>query len=264
VVEDQRRPRGAFSGKVALVFGGASGIGRAAAMGVARQGARVVVADLDQARMDRTVDEILHLDSSDAALALSTDVRSDRSVRAAGEDAIKAMGRVDILINMAGVLLVGKVEQLKSSDWRWLLETNLLGTVRTVAAFLPHMRERGSGHIINAVSGGSLEPKDPLTIAYDTVQVAVASFTRSLAAELEGTGVKVSLYSTGLGGPRIGQNTRSRGLGRLLREPNGLDEGAAHLDRFVDYLIDGLHHPRFLIDAGAGEDAAAMETSAAQ
>src|SRR5207249_4025357 len=103
------------------------------------------------------------------------------------------------------VLLQGKLEKLKSSDWRWMLETNLLGPVRTVAAVLPHMLARRSGHIVNAVSAGGLAPTDPLTVAYDAGHAALAAYTRSLARELEGTGVNVSLYLTGvIIGPNIG------------------------------------------------------------
>ena len=255
-MDDQSAPRGALSGRVAVVVGGASGIGRAAAKALARQGARLVIADFDTARMERTVEEILQLGTSEAALALTTDVRNDSSVHSMIEDAIKAMGQVDVLVNMAGVLLQGKLEKLKSSDWRWMLETNLLGPVRTVAAVLPHMLARRSGHIVNAVSAGGLAPTDPLTVAYDAGHAALAAYTRSLARELEGTGVNVSLYSTGAGGPRIGQNTRSRGLGRLLRPSEDLEESDAY-DRLVDSLIDALHNPRLLVEADPVETAAA-------
>ncbi len=250
-VVDHPAPRGALSGKVAVVVGGASGIGRTAANALARQGARVVIADFDSERMERTVEEILELGLADA-LALSTDVRSDASVRSMAGDAIKAMGEVDILINMAGVLLEGPLDRIKPSDWKWMLQTNLLGAVRTTMALLPHMKGRGSGHIVNTISAGGLEPRDPLTIAYDTGHAALASFTRSLANDLNGTGVNVSLYCTGQTGPRIGQNTRSRGMGRLLHPAQDLEESRPS-DQLVDSLIDALHHPRFLVQADKSE-----------
>jgi NAD(P)-dependent dehydrogenase (short-subunit alcohol dehydrogenase family) len=250
-VVDHPAPRGALSGKVAVVVGGASGIGRTTANALARQGARVVIADFDSERMERTVEEILELGLADA-LALSTDVRSDASVRSMAGDAIKAMGEVDILINMAGVLLEGPLDRIKPSDWKWMLQTNLLGAVRTTLALLPHMKGRGSGHIVNTISAGGLEPRDPMTIAYDTGHAALASFTRSLANDLSGTGVNVSLYCTGQTGPRIGQNTRSRGMGRLLHPAQDLEESRPS-DQLVDSLIDALHHPRFLVQADKSE-----------
>ncbi|HEY1455449.1 MAG TPA: SDR family oxidoreductase [Candidatus Dormibacteraeota bacterium] len=250
--DDQSLPPGALTGAVAVVVGGASGIGRTVAKALARQGARVVIADFDAARMERTVEELLRLGSSDAALALATDVRSDASVRSLARDAIRTMGRVDILINMAGVLLQGKLGSVTTRDWEWMLETNLLGAVRTTGAFLPHMLERGSGHVVNAVSAGGLVPGDPLTIAYDSGYAALVAFTRSLAVGVRGTGVKVSLYCTGAKGPRIGQNTRSRGLGRLLHPAAGLEERSA-ADQMADSLLAALHEPRFLILADPGE-----------
>jgi NAD(P)-dependent dehydrogenase (short-subunit alcohol dehydrogenase family) len=225
--------RGALSGKVAVVVGGASGIGRTVARALAQQGARVAIADFDAERLERTVEEILHLGSADAALALATDVRSDASVRSLAADAIKALGEVDILINMAGVFLQGPLGRIKPSDWRWMLETNLLGTVRTTLAFLPHMVERGKGHIINAISTGDT----PVTVAYDSGAAAVAAFTRGLAAEVEGKGVRVSLYAIGPDGPRIGTNTRSRGMGRLLHPTDDLEEASTPNGDVVDELV---------------------------
>jgi NAD(P)-dependent dehydrogenase (short-subunit alcohol dehydrogenase family) len=238
--------RGALSGRVAVVVGGASGIGRTAARALARQGARIVIADFDAERMERTVEEILQLGIADS-MAIFTDVRSDTSVRSMATDAIKAMGQVDVLLNMAGVLLEGPVERIKTSDWKWMLQTNLLGAVRTTLAVLPHMKERRSGHIVNTVSAGGQAPKDPMTIAYDTGHAALAAFTRSLATQLDGSGVTVSLFNTGSGGPRIGQNTRSRGMGRLLRRGRDIEEHSAPSDDLIDSLIDAIHNPRFMV-----------------
>jgi len=250
--------RGGLWGKVAVVTGGGSGVGRAVALAVARQGANVVVADFDEPRMDRTVDEVLKLGASEAAIALSTDVRSDKSVRSLARDSIRAMGRVDILVNAAGVLLQGKLEKISSHDWSWMLETNLLGAVRTTTSFLPHMTERGSGHIVNAISFGGLLPGDPMTIPYDAGHAALAAFTEGLARRLHGTGVFVSLYCPGSKSPRIGQNTRSRGMGRWLRGPDQAEDRSRLLDPLVTGLIESLHHPRFLI-LGEPDDASALQ-----
>jgi len=197
--------------------------------------------------MERTVEEVLKLGSCEAAIALSTDVRSDASVRSLVRDSIKSMGRVDILVNAAGVLLQGKLEKISIHDWNWMLETNLLGAVRTTTNFLPHMTERGSGHIVNAVSFGGLMPGDPMTIPYDTGQAALAAFTEGLARRLHGSGVFVSLYCPGSKSPRIGQNTRSRGMGRWLQGPEHTEDHSHLVDPLVTGLIESLHHPRFLI-----------------
>ena len=251
--------RGALGGKVAVVTGGASGIGKAIAKALARQGANLVVADFDVPRMEKTVEDVLKLGTCEAAIALSTDVRSDSSVRSLARDSIRAMGRVDILVNAAGVLLQGKLDKISTHDWTWMLETNLLGPVRTVTNFLPHMTERGSGHIVNAVSYGGLLPGEPMTVPYDSGHAALAAFTEGLARQLAGTGVFVSLYCPGSKSPRIGQNTRSRGIGRLLGGGDpATDDGSRLLDPLVTGLIESMHHPRFLI-LGNPDEAPALQ-----
>jgi len=239
--------RGALGAKVAVVVGGGSGVGKAIAKALARQGANIVVADFDVPRMEKTVEDVLKLASCESAIAISTDVRSDASVRSLARDSIKAMGRVDILVNAAGVLLQGKLEKISSHDWSWMLDTNLLGPVRTITNFLPHMTARGSGHIVNAVSYGGLLPGDPMTIPYDSGHAALAAFTEGLARQLKGTGVFVSLYCPGSKSQRIGQNTRSRGIGRWLGDVDQADDGSRLLDPLVTGLIESMHHPRFLI-----------------
>jgi NAD(P)-dependent dehydrogenase (short-subunit alcohol dehydrogenase family) len=247
MIGEEASPFGGLAGKVAVVTGGASGIGRTIAKGLARQGARVIIADFDAARLERTVDEILSLGTTDVAQALSTDVRSDASVRALARDSLKAMDHVDIVVNAAGVFLQGRLDRTSSADWKWMLETNLLGAVRVARAFLPHMQERGAGHVINAIPFGGLAPQDPITVPYDSGYGALATFTRGLARELQGTGIHISLYCLGPKGLRIGQNTRSRGMGRWLRHADGLEEKVPVPDHTADSLIEALHHPRFLI-----------------
>jgi len=241
------RSHGSFSQRVAVVVGGGSGIGRAVAEGLARQGANIVVADFDGPRMERTVEEVLRLGMSEAAIALATDVRSDSSVRSLARDSVKSMGRVDVVVNAAGVLLQGTLEKISGDDWAWMLETNLIGAVRTSTAFLPHMRARGSGHIVNVVSYGGLMPGEAASMPYDTGHAALATFTAGLARQLRGTGVRASIFCPGARGPRVGQNTRSRGVGRLFRGPDSGPDASRSLEQLASGLIEGLHQPHFLI-----------------
>ena len=251
------RALGALSGHVGVVTGAGSGVGRAVALALARQGASVVAADFDTPRMERTVDEILRLGTTESALSIATDVRSDGSVRTLALSAIKAMGRVDILVNAAGVLLQGKLDRISTHDWSWMLETNLLGAVRTASAITPHMAERGSGHVVNIVSRGGLHPGNTLTIPYDTGYAALAAYTEGLAQHFRGTGVRVSLFCLGSTSPRIGQNTRSRGVGRWLGDAAAPQEGMAAADQLAGALVDALHSPRFAI-AGDPADSEAL------
>ena len=241
--------RGAFSDRVAVVTGAGSGLGRSVALALARQGARVAAADFDSPRMQHTVDEILRLGTADSAIGLETDVRDDSSVRGLARGTLKTFGRADILVNAAAVLLQGKLDKISPHDWDWMLETNVLGPVRTALGFLPHMIERGSGHIVNVVSYGGLHPGSPLTIPYDSGHAALAAFTEGLAHHGEGPGVRVSLFCLGNSAPRVGQNTRSRGIGRWIGDGAAPQEGMRAADQLAGTLIDALHHPRFAIAA---------------
>ncbi len=241
------RSHGDFSQRTAVIVGGGSGLGRAVAKAFAQQGANIVIADFDGPRMDRTVEEVIRLGTSESVLALSTDVRSDSSVRSLARDSLKAMGQVDVVVNAAGVLLQGTLEKLSGDDWTWMLETNLVGAVRTSTTFLPHMTARGSGHIVNIVSYGGLKGGDARSLPYDAGHAALAVFTEGLAGQLQGTGVSASIFCPGARGPRIGQNTRSRGLGRLLSGPDKGADSSASLDELASALIEGMQRGRFLI-----------------
>ncbi len=252
------RSHGSFSQQVAVIVGGGSGLGRAVARALAHQGANIVVADFDGPRMDRTVEEVLRLGTSEAAIALSTDVRSDSSVRSLARDALKSMGRVDVVVNAAGVLLQGKLDKISGDDWAWMLETNLVGAVRSSNAFVQHMTARGSGHIVNVVSYGGLVQTDPNSLPYDTGHAALAVYTEGLAQQLQGTGVSASIFCPGAKGPRIGQNTRSRGVGRLFSGPDKGADTSTALEQLASSLIEGMQHKRFLI-LGDPSEAAVFE-----
>jgi meso-butanediol dehydrogenase/(S,S)-butanediol dehydrogenase/diacetyl reductase len=248
---------GALSEKVVVITGAGSGVGRAVAKAVGRQGASVVVADFDGPKMERTVEEVLRLGTAPAAIALAADVRSDGSVRSLARDAVKSMGRVDIVINAAGVLLQGKLDRISTHDWTWMLETNLLGAVRTATTFMPYMTDRRSGHLVNIISYGGLHPGYPLTIPYDSGHAALAAFTEALALQLHDSGVAVSLFCLGGGSPRIGVNTRTRGIGRWIGTV-GPEEATLTVAQLADALVDGLHNRRFLI-AGDQSDLPFLE-----
>jgi NAD(P)-dependent dehydrogenase (short-subunit alcohol dehydrogenase family) len=137
---------------VAIVTGGARGIGRGIAYELAKEGARIVVADLPACGADRdeTVAEIQRLGSD--AIALDVDVRDFAQAQAMVQAAIDRWGQVDILVNNAGVISVGIVATLAEEDWDRVLDVNLKGTFLCSKAVAPHMMQRRSGRIINLSS----------------------------------------------------------------------------------------------------------------
>src|SRR3989304_1399180 len=141
-----------FAGKVAVITGGASGIGRATALALAREGCSVVVADINTERLSTTVDDIRAAGAR--GLAVQCDVSSDAQVDELAHQARRAFGDVDILMNNAGVMLRGKLEEMPMDEWQWIFGINFFGVVRGIRAFVPRMIERGSGHVLNTASIG--------------------------------------------------------------------------------------------------------------
>src|SRR5262245_16702209 len=134
-------------GRTAVVTGGASGIGRALALGLAREGARVVVADLDDAGMAEVVGAIRSLGGE--AVAVRTDVSERAQVQALADRACATFGKVHVLCNNAGVAIWGSLEHASHRDWQWVLGVNLWGVIHGVEAFVPRMiAQREPGHIL--------------------------------------------------------------------------------------------------------------------
>ncbi len=228
------------SGQVAVVTGGASGIGRACALAFARRGLDVVVADLNEARMEATAAELRALGVR--AQAIRCDVSRDADVELMAREAISVMGRVDLLMSNAGVLVGGPPEQVPMQDWEWIVQVNLLGVIRCGRALLPHMLERGSGHIVNTASFAGLVAHNPLTIPYDTTKHGVVGFSAGLALYAKPKGVGVSVLCPGYVTTNLSENYRFTGE-RDTRMPDSVTEPEPLAERVVAAVEAG----RFLI-----------------
>ena len=234
-----------FAGKVAVITGGASGIGRATALAMARQGADIVVADRNSERMAEVVDEVVHLGRR--AIGLEVDVSKDGDVEHLADDAIGAMGRVDLLMNNAGVVAGGPIEQVTMDDWEWILGINLLGPVRGVRAFLPHMLERGTGYIVNTASFAGLMAHNPLTIPYDTSKHGVMGFSQGLALYLRPKGIGVSVLCPGYVTTNLAENTRIAGRDDSIDGPAQVPDRVVTPEEVADRVVDAVKWERFLI-----------------
>jgi NAD(P)-dependent dehydrogenase (short-subunit alcohol dehydrogenase family) len=176
---------------VAVVTGGASGIGRALVEELAREGARVVVADLDERGMAATVQAIRG--AGGEALAVRTDVSQLGEVQALAERTVDAFGRVHILCNNAGVALWGGLEHATQRDWQWALGVNLWGVIHGLLAFVPRMiAQHEGGHVLNTASMAGLIASQGLGI-YNTSKYAVVGLSETLAKDLRPYGIGVSV-----------------------------------------------------------------------
>jgi len=180
-----------LNGKVAVVTGGASGIGRALSLAFAREGARVVVADLDDTGMAETVADVAGAGS--AAIAVKTDVSRLDQVRALADRAFAEMGAVHVLCNNAGVALWGGLESATHRDWEWAIGVNLWGVIHGIEAFVPRMiAQKVPGHVVNTASMAGLIASQGLGV-YNTTKYAVVGLSETLQKDLRGYGIGVSV-----------------------------------------------------------------------
>ena len=206
-----------FECRVAVVTGGASGIGRALALAFARERAKVVLADLDEPGLAEVVDRIES--GGSRALAVSTDVSDLGQVEALAEKAWGAFEAVHILCNNAGVAVSGGLEAATLRDWRWVLGVNLWGVVHGLLAFLPRMiAQKQGGHIVNTASMAGLVATQGLGV-YNTTKYAVVGLSETLVKDLKPYGIGVSVLCPMGVETRILESERNRPS--ALTNPDG-------------------------------------------
>lgn len=246
-----------LAGRTAVVTGAAGGIGRGIALSLARRGCHLALADLNAAGLDEA-----------AAAAAAFGVRvsrhrldvADREAAAAFPAAVMAEhGRVDLLVNNAGVALGGTFERIAEEDFEWLFEVNFWGVVRMTRAFLPTLRSSDDARIVNLSSlFGLIAP--PGQTAYAASKFAVRGFSESLRHELAGSSVGITVVHPGGVATGIADNARlPRDLG-----PEEADRGRAAMNRVLrlpaesagEVIVRAVERrkPRVLV----GTDAAAL------
>jgi NAD(P)-dependent dehydrogenase (short-subunit alcohol dehydrogenase family) len=182
-------------GKVVLITGSSRGLGHLLARLAAEQGARIAICARDPVELDRAR---LNLAERGAdVLAIPCDVTDPAQVDRLVIGTIAHFGHLDVLINNAGVIQVGPVDEMTLDDFRLAMDVSFWGTVHTSMAVLPHMRDRQSGRIVNITSiGGKVAV--PHLLPYDCAKFAALGFSEGLRAELAGDGVKVTTVIPGL------------------------------------------------------------------
>jgi len=197
-----------LSGKVAVVTGAGSGIGRAVAGELARQGCHVALADVNEAGLAETLQGLLGLPVTVTTHVV--DVSSRDAVERLAAEVIERHGAVHILINNAGVAVAERAEKIPYEDFEWLMGINFWGVIYGCTAFLPHMRAAGEGHIVNISSVFGLIGM-PTQAAYNASKFAVRGYTEALDQELENTPIRVSCVCPGGIRTEIVRNARVPG-----------------------------------------------------
>ena len=197
-------------GKVAVVTGAASGIGRALSERFARAGMKVVLADVEPAPLATAARELA--DAGAETLAVATDVSRADDVDALARRTLERFGAVHVVCNNAGVALAGPIWEHSLEDWRWLLGVNLWGVVHGVRTFVPLMLEaKTPGHVVNTASVAGLTSAPGLG-AYNVSKHAVVTLSETLAKDLAmaGAPIKVSVLCPGFVNTRILDSARNR------------------------------------------------------
>jgi len=193
-----------------VLTGAASGLGRAIAYELASRGARLVLADVDEVGLAETARQVEQRGGT--AKAVRCDVSKLDDMRRLHAEATGWLGDVDLLVNNAGVAVGGPVGEIPLEDWAWITGINQWGVVYGCHLFLPAMKKRGAGHVLNVASiaafacGGEMGP-------YNVTKAAVVALSETLASELAGSGVGVTVLCPYFFTTNIARSARSSGAG---------------------------------------------------
>jgi NAD(P)-dependent dehydrogenase (short-subunit alcohol dehydrogenase family) len=197
-----------LQGRVAVITGAASGIGRGIAHALAAEGAHIVVADIEAGPARAVAGELGA--QGIRAVPVEVDVADPSSLERLAEQAYAEFGAVHILCNNAGVFIGGPLAETSSEEWAWLIAVNLMGVVNGVRAFLPRMRAQGGeAHIVNTGSISGLYPT-PNQGAYTATKYAVVGYSERLHDELAADGIGVSVLCPSGVRTRITDSRRNR------------------------------------------------------
>jgi hypothetical protein len=218
------RGKGGFAGKIVLVTGAASGLGRGIALAFARAGSDLVLVDIDEEGLRETAAMVEGAGSR--ALTRRVDVSRREEMEGLAGEVLSSWGRVDILVNNAGVGVGGELEAIPIEDIEWIVGINLMGEIYGTRLFLPQMIERGEGHIVNVASLSGLVLL-PFHIAYTTTKFGLTGFSTALWAEVRRHGIGVTLVCPGAVKTNISEHTR------MHSKSQGQQDSAERFERLL-------------------------------
>ena len=198
-----------FEGRVAVVTGAAGGTGLATATRFAREGMRVVLADIERDALEAAVSKLRK--EGHEVVAVPTDVSRWDAIEQLADATRDAFGQVNVVHNNAGVVRAGRMAELSLADWQWVLGVDLWSVIYGVKVFLPLIREAGEGHIVNTASSSGLQSAPDIG-PYNVAKFGVVALSETLQLELlaEGSPIGASVLCPGAIATRITESERNR------------------------------------------------------
>jgi NAD(P)-dependent dehydrogenase (short-subunit alcohol dehydrogenase family) len=237
-----------LAGAVAVITAAGSGIGRATALTFAARGARVVVTDVREDRAAAVADEITS-GGQGAAVAARCDVTHLDDLQAARDLAVDTFGRVDVVMNNAGVVVSGPVEEIPLEAWERTIDVNLLGVVRSNLVFLPGLIEQGSGHVVNTSSTSGILPYGFELLPYTATKYGVVGLSEALWVYLRPRGIGVTCFCPAGVNTKIHQQVTHYGD---TPYPLGPDYPFTPVERCGELVADAVEQDRFLVVTAPG------------
>jgi NAD(P)-dependent dehydrogenase (short-subunit alcohol dehydrogenase family) len=244
-----------LSGRVAVVTGAASGIGRALAERFAAEGMKVALADVEEEPLEAVCGSLRGRGAE--ALSVRTDVSRSADVEALAEQVVRELGAVHLVCNNAGVASGGLCWEVSEHDWSWVLGVNLWGVIHGLRSFVPRIMEQGEGHVVNTASMAGLVSA-PGTAPYNVSKHGVVTLSETLQRELTmmGSPVGVSVLCPGWVNTRIHEADRNRP--GTAGQPNPLYENVRELMRqtvgagmppadVAGLVVDAVRQQRFYV-----------------
>ncbi len=230
-----------------MITGAASGIGRATALAFAgERPAAMAVCDIDEAGLEATAEELGAFGFPVVALRL--DVADAEAVEAAVEKAVDEMGGIDILVNAAGIGMMGRMECLTPEDWKRMIDINLWGTINVDRAVYRHMLKRGSGHIVNIASANGIYAPIPYLAPYATSKFGVVGLSEALMVEGYPRGIRVTCVCPGNVRTPIYDNAVFRGFGEGARALTRMNRVIAEPpERTARQIVRAVRENRFIV-----------------
>ena len=222
--------------KVVVITGASSGLGESTARLLARQGAIVVLGARRKDRIDALVADITA--NGGRALGFQADVTHRNDIQALVQGAIEAYDRVDVLVNIAGLMAIAPIAALKVEEWDRMIDVNIKGVLYGIAAALPIMQRQKQGHIINIASVVGIKVFAPGGTVYSATKFAVRALTEGLRIELKADNIRSTMISPGAAATELTESSSDAATRQNLREFYKIAIPAESIARAVAYAIE--------------------------